>query len=123
MALELKHYTRKQFHVKGIDVTEDNMEDVAKWTKGEIKEDEEGRYIDVPVHRPLNKKQKQARVGSFVLLSDTGFKVYTDRAMANSFDETSAIPEVYEAPTQPVGNVFENAPAEEEKEETDGTSD
>lgn len=100
MSIETKSYRRKQFHVDAVQVTEENIRQVAKWCKGEVQNvtkmrtDGEGSrtrtkvpYIHVEVHRPLNERHTKAFVGDWILKSDAGFKVYTEKAFENSFEE------------------------------------
>lgn len=93
-ALQIEEYYRKPFVVKAVEVTAENMEQVAKWCKGEVRTavEEEGststvRYIKVDVKRPLNEKQTQAYVGDMVLRAGSGFKVYTPKAFNQAFDK------------------------------------
>lgn len=94
--LKTDKYTRKPFIIEAVQVTEENMSDVAKWCKGEIlstdskiaadlhKEPE--TFIKVDVQNPMNERQTRAFVGDWVLFANQGFKVYTDRAFERSFD-------------------------------------
>jgi hypothetical protein len=119
MSIETKGYSRKPFHVDAVQVTEENMEEVAAWCKGEIRtskktirndeneitERKEIPFIKVEVHRPLNDRQTKAYAGDWVLLSDAGFKVYTQRAFDNAFEqelvytEADAKAQLEDAPT------------------------
>jgi hypothetical protein len=93
--LEIKTYARKSFDVEAIQVTAENMSQVAKWCGGEIQKTEHNdpkrvrKYIQVSVIRAINPKQTQAFVGDWVLYTKSGFKVYVDKA----FRETFEIPE------------------------------
>ena len=85
-SLKIEHYTRRVFDVDVVRVSKENMALAAKWCGGEILEDpEKGPYILVPVHRPLNTKQKMAFVTDCILKGDTGFKVYVEKAFEASF--------------------------------------
>lgn len=85
--MQTNKYVRKVFAVNAVQVTAENLFEVAEWCGGEVKAAEDGKaYVKVKVHRPLNEKQTRAQVGDWVLESTTGFKVYTERAFANSFD-------------------------------------
>jgi hypothetical protein len=98
MTIETQKFARKPFFVDAVQVTEENMEEVAKWCQGDILTDpkaltapetsgEENPYVKVRVHRPLSDKQTKAFVGDWVLYAGTGFKVYTDKAFEKSFEE------------------------------------
>lgn len=94
-------FVRKPFEIEAVQVTEENMQDVAKWCGGKIKtrpgqteEASNEKYILVPVHNPTNEEQKMASVGKWVLWSrTTAFKVYSKRAFASSFDPKVTEPE------------------------------
>jgi hypothetical protein len=90
--LEIRDYYRKRFPVKVVEVTPDNMQDVAQWCNGKIKEKQilggKGtmKFIKVDVFRPLNTRQSEAYVGDFVLYHRNGYKVYTPNAFHESFE-------------------------------------
>jgi hypothetical protein len=82
-------FARKPFYVDAVRVSEANIEEVAAWCEGEIKNDAEGRkhiYIK-SVYRPINEKQTMAYIGDWVLKADTGFKVYVPKAFDKSFEK------------------------------------
>lgn len=87
--LETTKYIRKPFEIDAVQVTTDNIAEVAKWVDGEIRSDDLGQYVKVRVHRPLNDRQTKAYVGDHVLYAGTGYKVYTDKAFKNSFEQAS----------------------------------
>ena len=95
-------YCRKRFDVEAVQVTPENMADVAKWCNGDVIQcgadgsddlstSADRDYIKVKVSRPLNEKQTRAFSGDWVLKAGTGFKVYTDRAMKNSFEPVTLV--------------------------------
>lgn len=91
------HFVRKPFYVDGVRVTKANMDEVAEWCKGTVKETEPkvkdkrpSPFIEVEVHNPMNDRQKRAFVGDWVLQSENGFKVYTDQALRTTFEIASA---------------------------------
>lgn len=90
MSLDIGKYERTPFYVDAVEVTLDNMEDVTKWCGGEIKRQVRNRsqvvqYIQVNVTNPVSEKQAKAFVGNWVLKTNSGFKVYTERAFASCF--------------------------------------
>lgn len=97
MRLTPKKYTRKPFEVEAVEVTAENMEQVSKWCRGQLRRSagpggrNPQRYIKVPVKRYLNDRQTQAYVGDWVVTAieegTKGFKVYTPKAFAKTFDE------------------------------------
>lgn len=127
--MEKQLYGRKAFTVEAVQVTAENMAEVAEWCGGEIKsKPNRGRtenYIQVPTHRPLNEKQTQAFVSDWVLESNSGFKVYTDKPFRASFELQTVYTDAdgedqlkdYDTPPIPAGNVFDNVEAEKEPEE------
>lgn len=109
--LKTDKYTRKPFIIEAVQVTEENMADVATWCKGEIlstnsqiaqglHKDPE-RFIKVDVQNPMNERQTRAFVGDWVLFANQGFKVYTDRAFQRSFDPVFQEVPKPAAPTEP----------------------
>ena len=92
--LEIYKYGRKPFSVGAVQVTSENMAEVAKWCGGRVQNMvEDGvdsvagtKYIKVKVKRPLSARQTKAFIGDWVLQAGTGFKVYTDPAFQKSFD-------------------------------------
>lgn len=87
MPFKTQRYQRKPIYVDGIEVTEDNMAELANWCKGKIRKTRGGtRYIFVDVLNPKEPKQSKAFAGDMLLKSPTGFKVYTQRGFAKAFD-------------------------------------
>lgn len=87
--LETTQYIRKPFSIDAVQVTDDNIKEVAKWVDSEVRTDSQGQYVKVRVHRPLNDRQTKAYVGDWVLYAGTGYKVYTPKAFAQSFEQVS----------------------------------
>lgn len=99
MSIKTEGYSRKPFHVDAVQITVENMEEAAAWCAGEVRtgkkvvrdddnniiERKEVSFVKVDVHRPLNDRQTKAYLGDWVLLSDAGFKVYTERAFEKAF--------------------------------------
>lgn len=97
MAIATTKFVRKPFYVEAVQVTEQNFMELAFWCQGSIKmkddsEPERGaaiapleQYILVDVLNPKIPRQGQAHVGDWILRTDAGYKVYTDRAFENAF--------------------------------------
>jgi hypothetical protein len=84
---ETSRYARKPFYIDAIQVTKDNLKEVAEWCNGDIRIDSENnKYIRVRVYLPKNEQQTKAYVGHWVLFAGTGYKVYTPKAFASSFE-------------------------------------
>jgi hypothetical protein len=94
--IETTKYARKSFEVDAVQVTADNMEDVASWCGGTIEaehEDGSGRYIRVKVTRVINDEQTKAMEGYWVLLyGANSFKVYNPKAFAKTFEKIAKVP-------------------------------
>lgn len=127
--METTTFSRKPFEVDAVQVTEENIQEVAAWCRGKIQHAERKGtvepYIKVQTHRPLNEKQTMAFIGDWILQAETGFKVYTDQAMQNSFQEQpkhrnvfednaeethAAVQEILAEEPEPVGEVPELPP-------------
>lgn len=87
-----ERYVRKPFEIDAVQVTRENIHDVAKWCDGDlhlvrpVDDDTAADFIKVNVNRPLNERQTKAFVGDWVLRMGTSFKVYTDHAFTKSFE-------------------------------------
>jgi hypothetical protein len=85
-------YKRKPFFVKEIQVTAENLKDVAEWCGGTVevesfrKQRIQVPFIKVNVKEPRSDKQTKAYITDHILIAGSGFKVYTDSAFKNSFD-------------------------------------
>ena len=102
MAITTIRYIRKPLFVDAVKITPDNFVEVAGWCQGEIRALETDKvitttkvdpslcYIRVRVHNPKNPRQTQLRVGDWLLYTDRGYKVYTEKAFFNSFEEAQA---------------------------------
>lgn len=88
--METAKFTRKPFDVDAVQVTADNIDEVAKWCQGEVLTDgENNKYVKVRVLRVISERQTQAYAGDWVLYAGTGYKVYTDKAFRKSFNPTT----------------------------------
>lgn len=91
--MKTEQFARKPFLIDAVQVTKDNMEEVAKWCGGTIETETRGnrtiKFIQVPVSRPLNERQKHALIGDWVLYAGRSFKCYTAKAFADCFEKPS----------------------------------
>lgn len=95
--LETRAFQRKPFVVQAVQVTLENMPEVVKWCGGNLRQDDLHRpYIKVEVHRAANPKQTMAYEGDWVLISNTGARVYTDYAFNKSFEPIGATVDPYQ---------------------------
>jgi len=96
-------YVRKPLYVEAVQVTADNFMNVADWCQALIGQkggeaghedrpndgfqvDPSRHYIRIRVHNPQSKKQTMAFVGDWILYTEQGYKIYTDRAFQANFD-------------------------------------
>lgn len=127
--LQTAKYVRKPFAVEAVEVTPENIHEVAEWCGGEVKDSdlsqEGGRegfqqYVKVPVKRPLSDRQTRAYYGDWILSASqgpAGFKVYTPKAFVDSFQRQ--VDEMIDT----VQRMNERAAAEEKREEEDDIVD
>jgi hypothetical protein len=96
-SVQTTQYIRKPLYVAAVRITGANFEEVANWCQGEIQQDdppdEKGpgkKFIRVRVHNPKNPRQTKAYVGDWLLYTERGYKVYTNKAFHDSFDEVAS---------------------------------
>lgn len=91
MAIETQKFIRKPLYVDAVQITRANFDAVVAWCGGEVMQDDvpgRGRskkYIKIDVHQPKNPRQTKAKVGDWLLKTEKGFKIYTDKAFHESF--------------------------------------
>lgn len=90
--MEIQKFQRKPFSVDGVCVTEENIDEVAKWCLGDVQENPKTgtKHIKVDAHRPLTERQTMAFVGDWILFHNRGFKVYTEAAFSRNFELVEA---------------------------------
>src|SRR4051812_23170433 len=93
MSLSTTKYIRRPLFVGAVRITGENFDEVASWCQGEVEQDEmlgKGpgkKYIRVRVHNPKNPRQTKAFVGDWLLYTERGYKVYTNKAFHSSFNK------------------------------------
>lgn len=113
MGIQVKKYTAKPVVVEAVQVTSENMAEVAKWCKGQIcteavpaEKSATGeafteRYVKPKMYRPptvrknnreVDEERSKGYVGKWIIKRGTNFQVYTDQAFANSYTDNQAIP-------------------------------
>lgn len=89
--MKATRFMRKPFFVEAVEVTVDNMAEVAEWCQGHIINSTGRSFIRVPVYRATHPKQTEAYVGSIVTLSvrdsEKSFKVYERMWLESNFIE------------------------------------
>ncbi len=104
--VDTEKYIRKPLYVDAVRVTNANFDEIATWCQGEVLDENGKRYIKVRVHNPKVPRQTKAFVGDWLLYTERGYKVYTNKAFHASFDLVEGVePKVEtELPTR-LGNV------------------
>ena len=92
MTLDIKKAFRQPFEVAAVQVTPENMEELAKWCGGKILEDDvkgeqlSRSYIKVNTPNPTSERQKRAYMGDWILKSKQNFKIFTRSAFQKNFE-------------------------------------
>lgn len=101
-------HIRKPLFVDAVRVTKDNLADVAAWCQGGVCSEGADyikapgtEYVHVRVHNPKYPRQTRAFVGDWILYTDRGYKVYTNKAFRASFDEAASGTEEQTTPEFP----------------------
>lgn len=82
-------YIRKPLYVDAVRINANNFDAVVAWCQGEVDTDQTSnkQFIKVRVHNPKNPRQTKAFVGDWLLYTERGYKVYTNKAFHASFDK------------------------------------
>src|SRR5881398_2430646 len=98
--IQTDKYVRKPLYVDAVQITPANFVDLAEWCQGEIRTNEgDGELVDrqsdqvnpnaqhirIRVHNPKNLCQTKGFVGDWILYTDRGYKVYTQKAFKAVF--------------------------------------
>jgi hypothetical protein len=95
MSVTTTRFIRKPLYVAAVRVTASNFDEIVDWCQGEVQQDEvpgkgTKKFIRVRVHNPKNPRQTKAFVGDWLLYTERGYKVYTNKAFHDSFDEVQS---------------------------------
>lgn len=91
--IKTRKVARKPLFGESIQVTDENMHELAEWAKGSVVvESRRGKptgrqFIKVDVERPMNERQTKAFVTDWIVKVGNSLKVYPDSSYHNSFDE------------------------------------
>lgn len=89
MSLDPQAFNRKPFTVMAVRVTEENLREIADWTRGTLvvktEDGTETSFVKVPVRQAMTDRQTEAHPGDWVLKMGTSFKSYTDAAFTKNF--------------------------------------
>jgi hypothetical protein len=90
MSVVVRLFTRSPFDVQAVQVTTANIGEVAVWCKGTIHEGVKSLYIKLDIPDAKSSVRQQAFPGDWILLSDQGYRIYTERALESNFIEKVA---------------------------------
>ena len=106
MTLQIEQFRRKTFDVDAIQVTPDNIQEVAEWCGGDVRtEKQKGRdvkFVKVRVYKALDDEQTKAFPGNFVVYMGSGYKVYKYNAFMRTFERLPIVMVVDTTPDQVV---------------------
>jgi len=88
MTLAIGKFVHRPVYVDAVQVTSENMGEVAEWCDGSIvaAKGEVAIHIKVSVLRPKRIRETTAFVDDWVLKTNQGYKVYHKTAFKNSFN-------------------------------------
>lgn len=93
--METALYNRNPLQVEAVQVTEENLYEVAQWCGGDVNTNAQTglKYIKVDVLHPHDAKHTRANVMNWILKSEMGYKIYSDTAFKNGYtaEETDAV--------------------------------
>lgn len=102
MTVEVTKYVRKPLIVDAAQVTAENFTEIVAWCQGNVgvigsdpgtetkpaegvELDPSKHYIHLRVHNPQSSRQTKAFVGDWLLYTERGYKIYTDKAFKDNF--------------------------------------
>ena len=99
MGVKTTKYVRNPLYVDAVQVTKENFEEILHWcqgaigfTDGRVVGDDEDfeinsdkQYIRIRVHNPQSQRQTRAFVKDWILYTDKGYKIYTEKAFQENF--------------------------------------
>jgi len=91
------NFTRKTFSVEAMQVTTENIYEIAEWCGGTIKDNGDGfvgdpqAYIEVPVAMKNGIKRDKAFYGDWVTRTERSFKAYRDEAFKIAFEQDAPV--------------------------------
>lgn len=91
-SINTTQYIRKPLYVAAVRLTARNFDAISQWCQGEIQQEEQPdkgvikKFIRVRVHNPKNPRQTKAFIGDWLLYTERGYKVYTNKAFHEAFD-------------------------------------
>lgn len=120
MGVVTEKYVKKPLFVDAVRVTEQNFDELVDWvqttTQAEVIDDGSKKFIKIFVHSPKNAKQTKAFIGDWLLKTDLGIKIYTNRAFRGSFEPVEVEEFVPATPENIAQAVQETEVAREQEE-------
>jgi hypothetical protein len=99
VTIQTTKYIRKPLYVDAVQITKENFSALADWCQAEVRTnvgdelidrkngvDPESHHLRIRVHNPKNIRQTKGFVGDWVLYTDRGYKIYTQKAFKASFE-------------------------------------
>jgi hypothetical protein len=104
MTVSTAKYVRKPLYVEAVQVTAENFQEVISWCQGDVgfqdgsdtkslsaaledgPVDPSKHFIRIRVHNPQSQRQTKAFVGDWILYTERGYKIYTEKAFKENFD-------------------------------------
>ena len=100
MSVTTVKYVRKPLYVDAVQVTAENFEEILTWCQGDLGSTEGARvetgvdavvdpnkhFIRIRVHNPQTPRQTKAFVGDWILYTEKGYKIYTEKAFTENFN-------------------------------------
>lgn len=90
--LQPKRFVRKPLYINAVQVTHENMNEVAQWSGGEVRTARNPKtllhdpFVHIAVVGAKHQRQTMAFQGDWVLHFRDHFKIYTKKAFPESFD-------------------------------------
>lgn len=85
MPVVVQLFTRAPFDVQAVQVTTGNIAEIAAWCNGTIHQGVKSLYIKLEIPDAKSSVRQQAFPGDWILLSDQGYRIYTERALESNF--------------------------------------
>ena len=84
-----ENYIRRPFAVKAVQISEENIRDLAEWTEGSVgvnhKNETNIRIIEPPGKR-LRYRQKHGFYGDWLVHGPQGFRIFSNEAFHRTFE-------------------------------------
>ncbi len=91
MDVDPTEYVRRRFLIKAVQVTADNMAEVADWCGGVVVNDDKP-HISVPIRQGQKRHYLQAFISDWVTFAGPSCKIYNNSAFIKCFEENVSHP-------------------------------